>query len=112
MDKIYNFLKSMSKNYLQNTNSNYLSDSNYNKRTRTRNVISENKAQSLKQNITRFLTEKKISFNEHQQIMTMIDEDNSALNTIVNLFRMNKDEHELIGNLKIMLIQFSNNNLH
>eukprot|EP00801_Mesodinium_rubrum_P000233 Mrub_00233.p1 GENE.Mrub_00233~~Mrub_00233.p1 ORF type:complete len:1316 (+),score=284.44 Mrub_00233:563-3949(+) len=112
MDKVLNFLNSMSNNtnYLQKNHSNYLSESNYNRRSKNKN--SGNISKSLKSTLTRLLSQKYISFNEHQQIMTMIDEENPALNTIINFFKLNKDEDELLSNIKIMLSQITSSHLY
>lgn len=47
----------------------------------------------------------KISFNEYQQVIQMIEQDNPALNTIINFFKLNSDEEELLNNLKMLLSQ-------
>lgn len=47
----------------------------------------------------------KISFNEYQQVINMIEQDNPALNTIINFFKLNSDEDELLNNLKMLLSQ-------
>lgn len=42
----------------------------------------------------------------------MIDEENPALNTIINFFKLNKDEDELLSNIKIMLSQITSSHLY
>lgn len=68
-------------------------------------MISDNKAQSLKQTMATLMSNYKISFNEYQQVINMIEQDNPALNTIINFFKLNTDEEELLNNLKMLLSQ-------
>lgn len=72
-------------------------------------MISDNKAQTLKQTMATLMSNYKISFNEYQQVINMIEQDNPALNTIINFFKLNTDEEELLNNLKMLLSQYQEN---